>query len=183
MESFFRHSFNYLWFVIFFNQHEIKIVYLYLLMHVAFTWFIVPSEKWERSTRWAKSLLILRAPWEHHPHSCSFIPDSCFSLCTRSSSGTDRWSWRPHCSVLGSAQWCVWLIPGAESQVRVSYFTHTYTLLHTEISTHSYTKKCAQMHRSNILMSVYTCIYSMAISSYRDITIKRAIFTHIFLLL
>lgn len=96
-------------------------------------------------------------PENHQPHSCSFILHWCFSPALillqeqiDDDGGLTVVSWDQHSGV--------WLIPGAESQVRLSYFTHTYTLIHTEISTRSYTKKCVQRHWSNILTSVHVYI-------------------------
>lgn len=60
-------------------------------------------ERRGRNTRGAKSLLILRDFWEPSTSQLLFHPTLMLFLCTRSSSGTDRWCWRPHCCVLGSA--------------------------------------------------------------------------------
>lgn len=115
---------------------------------------LLACERRERSISWA--LLILCDPWESsssqllfHPRLVLF-PWPALVLHQQQTDDDDGAltvvSWDQHSGV--------WLIPEVESQVSVSYFTHTYTLIHTKISKPLYTK-----HWSTVLTSVNTCIY------------------------
>ncbi len=120
-------------------------------------------ERRESNTRWAKSLLSLRDPWEPSTSQLLFHPTLMRFPCTRSSSGTDGWWWRLCCCFLGSAQWCVIDTWGRIASEAELFYTHLHTHSHWDIRSLIHKEMCAKALIKHL--DIWVHVYNTPISS------------------